>query len=344
MSLGPVMLDLEGLELTPGERELLRHPQTGGVILFARNYADPKQLKALTRAIRELRNPHPIIAVDQEGGRVQRFRSGFTSLPPLAALGKLHDKDSAAALQAATELGWLMATEVVQHGVDISFAPVLDTDYGVSGVIGDRAFHRDPEIIARLGQAYIRGMREAGMAATGKHFPGHGAVREDSHIEKPRDSRKLADLMLADILPFERLIGHGLAGVMPAHIVYEAVDAKPAGYSRRWVQDILRGQLGFQGVIFSDDLCMAGGELGACHADRAGLALEAGCDMVLVCNNRAAATEVLESLGAYSNPAAQMRLARMHGRPESSVDARRLAAARRQAAELSGTRNLEMNV
>jgi beta-N-acetylhexosaminidase len=344
MSLGPVMLDLEGLELTPEERELLCHPQTGGVILFARNYADPQQLKDLTRAIHELRNPHPIIAVDQEGGRVQRFRSGFTGLPPLAALGKLYDKDTAGALQAAVELGWLMATEVAQHGVDISFAPVLDTDYGVSGVIGDRAFHSDPEIVARLGQAYIRGMREAGMAATGKHFPGHGAVREDSHIEKPRDPRTLADLMLADILPFERLIAHGLAGIMPAHVVYEAVDSKPAGYSRRWVQDILRGQLGFQGVIFSDDLCMAGGELGACHADRAELALEAGCDMVLVCNHRAAAIEVLESLEAYNNPAAGMRLVRMHGRPAASVDPKRLGAARRRAAELSANRNLEMNI
>jgi beta-N-acetylhexosaminidase len=343
MSLGPVMLDLEGFELSSEERELLRHPQTGGVILFARNYADPKQLKSLTHSIRELRNPHPIIAVDQEGGRVQRFRSGFTQLPPLAALGKLYDKDQGAALKAALELGWLMATEVLQHGVDISFAPVLDTDYGVSGVIGDRAFHRDPQVVAWLGQAYIHGMREAGMAATGKHFPGHGAVREDSHIEKPRDPRKLADLMLADIVPFERLIPQGLAGIMPAHVVYESVDSKPAGYSRRWVQDILRAQLGFQGVIFSDDLCMAGAELGACHADRAELALEAGCDMVLVCNHRPAAVEVLESLGDYSNPTAQMRLARMHGRAAAG-DAKRLVAARQRAAELSTNPNLEMNV
>jgi beta-N-acetylhexosaminidase len=335
MPLGPVMLDLEGLKLTPEESELLRHPQTGGVILFARNYADPKQLQALTRSIRELRNPHPIIAVDQEGGRVQRFRSGFTVLPPLAALGRTYDKDIAGAIKAATELGWLMATEVLLYGLDISFAPVLDTDYGVSGVIGDRAFHRDPHIVARLGQAYISGMREAGMAATGKHFPGHGAVREDSHIEKPRDPRPLAELMLTDIVPFERLIPQGLDGIMPAHVVYESVDSKPAGYSRRWVQDILRTQLKFQGVIFSDDLCMAGGELGSCHADRAELALEAGCDMVLVCNHRAAAIEVLESLEGYSNPAAQSRLARMHARPAASIDAKRLASARQQAAELS---------
>lgn len=344
MTLGPVMLDLEGLELTSEEADLLRHPQTGGVILFARNYANPEQLKALTRSIRELRNPHPIIAVDQEGGRVQRFRAGFTALPSLAALGKLYDRNNANALQAAAELGWLMATEVLQHGLDISFAPVLDTDYGVSGVIGDRSFHADPEVVAWLGQAYIRGMRAAGMAATGKHFPGHGAVREDSHIEKPRDPRQLEDLMLTDIVPFERLIPQGLAGIMPAHVVYEAVDSKPAGYSRRWVQEILRGQLKFQGVIFSDDLCMAGGELGRCHADRAELALEAGCDMVLVCNHRAAAIEVLESLKDYSNPAGQMRLARMHGRAAGSIDEKRLAAARRQAAELLTDRNLEMNV
>lgn len=337
------MLDLEGLELSPEEQELLRHPQTGGVILFARNYADPRQLKALTRSIHELRTPHPIIAVDQEGGRVQRLRSGFTALPPPAALGRLYDADSAKGLKAAGELGWLMAAEVLQHGLDISFAPVLDLDYGVSGVIGDRAFHREPEKVARLGQAWIRGMREAGMAATGKHFPGHGAVREDSHTEKPRDPRRLADLLLADMLPFERLIAQGLAGIMPAHVVYATVDSKPAGYSRRWVQDILRKQLGFQGVIFSDDLCMAGAELGSCHADRAELALEAGCDMVLVCNHRAAAVEVLESLEGYSNPAAQMRLARMHARP-GSVDPSRLAAARRQAAELITDPNLEMNI
>jgi beta-N-acetylhexosaminidase len=333
------MLDLEGLALTSEESEMLRHPQTGGVILFARNYADPQQLQALTRSIRELRNPHPIIAVDQEGGRVQRFRSGFTMLPPLAALGGMYDKDTAGALKAATELGWLMATEVLQYGLDISFAPVLDTDYGVSGVIGDRAFHRDPQVVARLGQAYIGGMREAGMAATGKHFPGHGAVREDSHIEKPRDPRPLAELMLTDIVPFERLIPQGLAAIMPAHVVYESVDSKPAGYSRRWVQDILRAQLKFQGVIFSDDLCMAGGELGACHADRAELALEAGCDMVLVCNHRAAAIEVLESLEGYNNPAAQLRLLGMHAQPAASINAKRLAAAQRLSMSLNSGMN-----
>jgi beta-N-acetylhexosaminidase len=329
------MLDLEGLELTAEERELLRHPQTGGVILFARNYANPQQLQVLTRSIRALRTPHPIIAVDQEGGRVQRLRSGFTVLPPLAALGKLYNKDQTRASQAAVELGWLMATEVLLHGLDISFAPVLDTDYGVSGVIGNRAFHRDPQVIAVLGESYIRGMREAGMAATGKHFPGHGAVREDSHTEKPRDQRPLAELMRTDIVPFERLIAIGLDGIMPAHVLYERVDSKPAGYSRRWVQDILRTQLKFKGVIFSDDLCMAGAELGACHADRAELALDAGCDMVLVCNHREAAVEVLESLEAYRNPAAQMRLLRMHGRPAIALDQGRAAAARRLVAELS---------
>jgi beta-N-acetylhexosaminidase len=338
------MLDLEGLELTAEERELLRHPQTGGVILFARNYADPRQLQTLTRSIRALRTPHPVIAVDQEGGRVQRLRSGFTALPPLAMLGRLYDKDQVRALRAAAELGWVMATEVLQHGLDISFAPVLDTDYGVSGVIGDRAFHRDPQVIAMLGESYIRGMREAGMAATGKHFPGHGAVRGDSHIEKPRDQRPLAELMRTDIVPFERLITHGLDGIMPAHVIYERVDSKPAGYSRRWVQDILRTQLKFKGVIFSDDLCMAGAELGACFADRAELALEAGCDMVLVCNHRKAAVEVLESLGAYRNPGAQMRLVRMHGRPAISPDATRLSASRRLAAELSTGRSLGINV
>lgn len=316
MSIGPVMLDLKGTSLTVEEREILKHPQTGGVILFSRNYESPEQLRNLCREIHALRDPHLIVAVDHEGGRVQRFRQGFTELPPMAAIGEIHDRCSAVeAERIAHRLGWLMAAELLSCGVDISFAPVLDIGHGVSGVIGDRAFHRHPEVVSRLARAFVRGMREAGMAATGKHFPGHGGVKEDSHIAKPVDSRSLADLMLADLVPFERLIQNGLAGVMPAHVVYPKLDARPAGYSRYWLQEILRKRLSFQGVIFSDDLCMDGADIGSTYAARAELALNAGCDMVLVCNHPEAAVEVIESLEGYRNPASQVRMVRMHGHP-----------------------------
>lgn len=314
MSIGPVMLDIEGISLSGDDRAVLRHPQTGGVILFSRNFESTQQLTELCAEIHALREPHLIIAVDHEGGRVQRFRTGFTHLPPMAALGSLYDKEGAKPAEAAAEnLAWLMASELLACGVDISFAPVLDIGHGVSGVIGDRAFHRDPQLVARLAQAFVRGMRKAGMAATGKHFPGHGGVKEDSHIAKPVDRRRLADLMMSDIIPFERLIPNGLAGIMLAHVVYPEVDSKPAGYSAVWLQQILRQQLDFQGVIFSDDLSMDAADIGNTYGERAKLAIDAGCDMVLVCNHRDAAIEVLESLEHYKNPVSQIRLARMHG-------------------------------
>ncbi len=321
MSLGPLMLDLTGLMPTEQEKEILQHPLVGGVILFSRNYESPAQLIELTSEIHALRNPHLIIAVDHEGGRVQRFQRGFTRLPPMAAIGKLYREDAKYALQVAEQMGWLLSAELLSCGVDISFAPVLDIAHGVSGVIGDRAFHRDPEIVALLAQALMRGMRQAGMAATGKHFPGHGGVKEDSHIAKPVEKRVLADLMMADIEPFRRLIANGLAGIMPAHVVYPDVDDKPAGYSHRWLTDILRGELGFQGVIFSDDLSMDAANIGNTFTERARLALQAGCDMVLVCNDPEAACEVVEGLGEYNNPAAQLRLIRMHGKKQLELEA-----------------------
>jgi beta-N-acetylhexosaminidase len=344
MVLGPVMMGLDGMALTAEERELLRHPQVGGVILFTRNYTDVRQLQQLTHEIHQLRDPRLVIAVDHEGGRVQLFRSGFTQLPPAVVLGKLYDRDPKGALKSAEDLGWLMAAELLQYGVDVSFAPVLDLDYGVSSVMRDRCFHRDPQIVARLAQAYVHGMKVAGMEATGKHFPGHGAVGGDSHTEQPRDPRQLADIMLADVIPFERLIANGLAGIMPAHVVYETVDAQPAGFSHIWLQDILRAQLGFQGVIFSDDLDMAGADLRLSPIDRAHAALDAGCDMVLACNIRQTAIEVLDGLQNYRNPAAQMRLVRLHGKIGAKPESRRLSAAQRLATELSGNPNLEMNV
>lgn len=321
MVLGPVMLDLKGMELLPEERELLLHPLTGGVILFSRNYERPAQLSALVDSIHKLRQPRLLVAVDHEGGRVQRFRSGFTRLPPCAALGKRFDKDRHEALQLAGECGWLMAAELRAVGVDFSFAPVLDVGTGMSQVIGDRAFHRDPEVIAGLAHAYMRGLREAGMVAVGKHFPGHGSVSADSHHELPVDDRPYGDIRLSDMLPFERMIHWGLPALMPAHVVYPQVDTWPAGFSSVWLQEILRGELQFQGALFSDDLSMAGAEIAGGYAERARRALQAGCDMVLICNNPQGVAEVLEGLGDDHEPVSQVRLMRLHGRHGLSLAA-----------------------
>jgi len=314
MSLGPVMLDLVGTSITPEEREMLLHPQTGGVILFTRNYESPEQISALVDEIHGLRSPHLLVAVDHEGGRVQRFRDGFTHIPAAATYGKIYAHDRKQGKLLARQCGWLMAAECRAVGIDMSFATVLDIWSDVSCVFGDRAFHSKPEKIAELAHEYMSGMSQAGMSATGKHFPGHGSVKEDSHIGHPVDHRSLNEIMMEDVIPFERMIHFGLAAVMPAHVVYPAVDDKPAGYSKVWLQQILRQQLNFQGVIFSDDLSMeAAGVMGDFGA-RAQAALQAGCDMVLVCNHTEAAQQVLDTLDGYNNPASQMRLIRMHGR------------------------------
>ncbi len=316
MSLGPVMLDLVGTSLTPIEREMLLHPQTGGVILFTRNYESPEQIRSLIKEIHELRSPHLLVAVDHEGGRVQRFREGFTHIPAAAVYGKQYAVDKVQAKELARECGWLMAAECRAVGIDMSFAPVLDIGIGVSGVIGDRAYDSHTDVVSTLAHEFMQGMNQAGMAATGKHFPGHGSVKEDSHTAHPVDKRALNDIMMKDILPFERMIHYGLAAVMPAHVVYPAVDDKPAGYSSVWLQQILRQKLEFQGVIFSDDLSMEAAGVAGGFTERAAMALHAGCDMVLVCNHSDAAQQVLASLEQYSNPASQMRLVRMHGRGE----------------------------
>ena len=288
---GPLMIDIEGSKLTSSEMKLLAHPLVGGLILFSRNYESPKQITCLIDSIREIR-PAVIIAVDQEGGRVQRFRAGFSKLPAISDLGCLYEQDPPAALVRAKELGWLMAAEMLAVGVDISFAPVLDLNYGLSSVIGDRAFHSDPESVATLAGSYIAGMNEAGMAATGKHFPGHGAVSADSHLELPVDSRSYDDILSRDIVPFSRLVNE-LDGIMPAHIIYEKIDSSPAGFSHRWLQRILRDELGFKGLIFSDDLSMEGAASAGNYSERAEKALAAGCDMILVCNCRAGVNELL---------------------------------------------------
>ncbi len=314
MSLGPVMLDVGGLVLSAIERERIKHPLVGGVILFARNYQSPEQVETLVREIHDLRVPRLLVAVDHEGGRVQRFRDGFTGLPAIRHLGRIYDENPKRARRLAETSGWLMATELRAVGVDFSFAPVLDLDRGVSQIIGDRAFHARPEAVADLAHAYMRGMHQAGMAATGKHFPGHGAVAADSHVAMPVDERALVDILAEDVVPFERMIHYGLEGIMPAHVVFPRVDAQPAGFSRVWLKQILRGQLGFQGVIFSDDLSMEGAKGAGDVVARAKLALSAGCDMVLVCNDPAAADQVLTGLGTHDDPVSHLRLVRMHGR------------------------------
>jgi beta-N-acetylhexosaminidase len=315
MSLGPLMIDLAGTEVTAEERELLRHPLVGGVILFTRNYADPGQLTALVSAIHAERSPPLIVAVDQEGGRVQRFRPGFSLLPPARRIGHEFDQDARRGLTLARGLGWLMAAELRSHGVDISFAPCVDLDYGISSVVGERAFHASPQTVGQLAGAWMHGMREAGMAATAKHFPGHGAVVADSHLTLPVDRRALPDLA-GDLAPYRRLIANGLAAVMVAHVLFPAVDQAPASLSGRWIRDVLRGELRFQGVVFSDDLSMGGAA--AAYGDvvtRAREALSAGCDMLPVCNNRASVIELLASLGMEPQPASSLRLVRLHGRP-----------------------------
>ena len=315
MSLGPVMLDVLGTELTPGDVERLKHPLTGGVILFSRNYQSPSQLAQLTAAIHAVRTPPLLIAVDHEGGRVQRFREGFTRIPAMREFGKLWAHSPQQARQLAEQTGFVLAAELRAHGVDFSFAPVLDIDYGESSVIGDRSFHRSPQAISELAHSLLSGMKHAGMGAVGKHFPGHGFVRADSHLEVPVDERDLADIEMDDLIPFRRLTEYGMTGVMPAHVIYPKEDTLPAGFSDVWLKDILRKQLGFDGVIFSDDLSMEGASVAGGVVQRAEAALSAGCDMVLVCNDAGAADTLLSGL-TWQMPAVGIaRLVRMHGKP-----------------------------
>ncbi|EXJ16615.1 beta-N-acetylhexosaminidase [Imhoffiella purpurea] len=314
MSLGPIMVDLAGTELTAEDRDLLLHPAVGGVILFSRNYDSPAQISRLTSDIHALREPRLLVGVDQEGGRVQRFREGFTRLPPAGRFGRLHASDPAKARRACESVGWLMAAELRSVGVDFSFAPVLDLDREISRVIGDRGFGREVQQVCELAAAWVEGARGAGMAAVGKHFPGHGGVGGDSHLELPTDERAFADLEMEDLVPFRRLIDRGLEAIMPAHVVYPRIAPEPAGFSPRWLRDILRGRLGFEGVIFSDDLNMAAAGAGGDYPERARAAAEAGCDMLLICNNRPAALEIVDAFGERREPASHLRLLRMHGR------------------------------
>lgn len=315
MSLGPVMLDVAGLALEDEDRKRLQHPQVGGVILFSRNYHSPEQLKMLVDEIHAIRTHRLVVAVDQEGGRVQRFRDGFQDLPAMARLGDLYDRDAAAAIKYAESFAWIMASELLHYGIDLSFSPVLDVANPVSSVIGDRAFHHNPETITRLANAWIRGMKKAGMEAIGKHFPGHGSVEGDSHHVMPFDRRNFEDIETHDLVPFRRVIATHLTGIMMAHVIYDQIDALPAGYSKYWIEQVLRNHLGFDGIIFSDDLSMSGAETVGSYSERAKASLEAGCDILLVCNNPQGADEILDSLTDYNNPTSQLRMIRLHGDP-----------------------------
>lgn len=291
-----VIADLAGTQLTPQDQQFLQQPEIAGIILFSRNFTSPEQLAALTQAIHELR-PDLLISVDQEGGRVQRFREGFTRLPAMLTLEALYQEQPQQALTLAQDLGWLMASELTEHGVHLSYAPVLDIERDCSQVIGDRAFGHDAQTVSSLAGAFIDGMSSAGMAAVGKHFPGHGAVVADSHLELPIDDRPHSELDY-DMQPFAELIkANKLVGIMPAHVRYPAVDPHyTAGFSALWLQTILRQQLAFDGLIFSDDLSMAGAAAAGGYGERSQKAIHAGCNALLACNNRDAAIEVVATV------------------------------------------------
>jgi beta-N-acetylhexosaminidase len=300
---GPLMIDIAGLELSPLDRERLHHPLVGGIILFSRNYQSREQLQSLCDEIHALRSPPLLIAVDHEGGRVQRFREGFTLLPAMRQLGQWWEKTPRSAAESARNIGFLLASELRALGVDFSFAPVLDLDWGRSGVIGNRSFHVKPEAVIALAGGLIEGMRGAGMACCGKHFPGHGWAEADSHIAIPTDLRSLADLS-ADLMPYRQL---KLDAVMPAHVIYPQIDSRPAGFSPVWIS-MLRKELGFEGVVFSDDLSMEGASVAGGIVDRADAAWTAGCDMLLVCNAPAAVAELLERWQPQPDPIGAMRI------------------------------------
>ncbi|HTW73622.1 MAG TPA: beta-N-acetylhexosaminidase [Steroidobacteraceae bacterium] len=332
MSLGPLMVGVAGTALDAGDRAVLAHPLVGGVVLFTRNYAERAQLAALCAEIRALRSPPLLIAVDQEGGRVQRFGAGFSRLPAPRRIGQVYDADAQQGLAMARALGWLMAAELLACGLDLSFMPCVDLDYGLSQVIGDRALHARAAVVAQLAIAYVHGMREAGMAATAKHFPGHGAVVADSHRDLPVDRRELADLQ-EDLLPYRRLIDNALPAVMVAHVLFPAVDALPASFSRRWIQGVLREELRFGGLVVSDDLSMAGAASMGELPERAARALAAGCDLLLVCNDRPGVERLLRELAVTPDPVSQLRLVRMRGAKAAPFETLAASAAWQRARE-----------
>lgn len=338
---GPVMVDVAGFSLTEAERARLSHPLVGGIILFRRNFQNIEQLRALTAEIRALRSPHLLIAVDHEGGRVQRFLDGFTRLPPMNVLGEAWDQDQEEARKLAETVGYVLAAELSACGIDLSFTPVLDLDWERCAVIGNRAFHRDPEAVAELAEALQQGLGRGGMMSCGKHYPGHGYVEGDSHHLMPQDDRSLSEIERDDLVPFARLAEAGMGAVMPAHVLYPSVDSQPAGFSKVWLTDILRGKIGFDGVIFSDALDMAGAAGAGTYVQRADAALAAGCDMVLVCNQPEEADTMLAVLVPPPQPKLAERLERMAGKSRAE-DWQRLIATPDFAAAQAVVKQLAM--
>lgn len=345
MSLGPLMISLKGETLDADERQWLLSPAVGGVILFTRNFSDLEQLTALVSEIHACRSPPLLVAVDHEGGRVQRFREPFTVLPAMRSLGHFYDLNPRAARAAAVEFGWLMAAELLAVGIDISFAPVVDLDLGLSEVIGDRALHSEAEVVAELADAFVDGMLAAGMVPTAKHFPSHAGARADSHTELASDRRDHPALF-DDLLPYRRLIASGLHSIMVGHVSFPLLDELPASLSRWWIETELRGRLRFAGAVISDDMNMTGAAAFGNSANRVALALDAGCDLVLLCNCPEIFPEVIDSLKNYNDPAARLRLMRLRGRPghglESVRQTERFAKARRAIESLTRPPELEL--
>jgi beta-N-acetylhexosaminidase len=330
LPLGPIMLGVAGLELAEDDCVRLAHPMVGGVILFTRNYASPGQLKALTRAIKAPRSPELLIAVDHEGGRVQRFRDGFTAIPPMRELGNLWDSDRHDATSVAHSVGYVIARELAAHGVDFSFAPVLDIDHGNSSVIGNRAFHNHAKAVAALACALQAGMRAGGMTTVGKHYPGHGYARADSHVAVPIDERALAEIEASDLVPFMRMTEEGMGAVMPAHVVYPKIDDRPAGFSPIWLKEILRGRMGFAGAIISDDLGMEGASTAGGLVERARAALAAGCDLIISSNDFAAADKLLAELDFTESEGSQATLENLRARQHAAFPDDAYLAAREE--------------
>lgn len=319
-AIGPLMGDVAGTELNAEDRELLAHPLIGGVILFARNYAEVAQLRALTAALAAVKPAQRLLlAVDHEGGRVQRFRMGFSRIPAMGSLGKLHEESPVRARTEARAQGFTIGAELAAHGLDLCFAPVLDLDHGVSKIIGDRAFAADPQIVIALAREFRAGLNSAGLAATGKHFPGHGGVAADSHTDLPVDRRALADLEARDLVPFRALIEDGIESLMLAHVRYSAVDEAPASFSRAWVRGVLRRQYKYNGAVFADDLSMAGAAVVGDIVARAEAALDAGCDMLPVCNDRTALAKLVGALKPAPRKLSSARLARLYRREASAA-------------------------
>lgn len=315
MPLGCVMIDIAGTQMQDDEKDRLLDPLVGGVILFARNYESPQQIQNLCSQIHNLRHPRLLIAVDHEGGRVQRFKEGFSRIPPMRMLGNLYQKNKNKATDLAEKIGWLIGTELLSVGVDFSFTPVVDLDYGDSRVIGDRAFHSDPVVVGKLAFHIMKGLRNSGMASVAKHFPGHGYIQEDTHIEIAVDNRSFEEISHQDLQPFLKLIKNGIDAIMPAHVCYPKIDNLPAGFSKIWLQNILRKQCHFDGVIVSDDLSMQAATAYGDITARVNLALNAGCDLALVCNDAQAADQVLSQVNFKKDNLSHARLIRLHGHP-----------------------------